>query len=115
MEAEVMSGNGIANVKVPATWKEDKYAWIFLGVMVLTLVAGAIMKVNLGILLLILNFAVMRSEEKLAAKDKMDWPSTWWCLIPPVYFWKRLTLLKQPRIHFWLWIGVAVGLSIILA
>ena len=73
------------------------------------------MKVNLGILLLILNFAVMRSEEKLAAKDKMDWPSTWWCLIPPVYFWKRLTLLKQPRIHFWLWIGVAVGLSIILA
>ncbi len=116
MEAEVKSGTGVVNVnyKIPANWKEDKYSWIYLGVMVLTLIAGAIMKVNLGIFAVIPYIVVMRMEKKLASKDGINMPSEWWALLVPVYLWQRLTILKQPRIHFWLWIGVTVGLCVIL-
>ncbi|MFA6103615.1 MAG: hypothetical protein WC721_15600 [Victivallaceae bacterium] len=116
MESEVKSGNVVANVnyKIPESWKQDKYSWIYLGVLVIAIIAESFINANLGKLVLIANFAIMRSEEKLAAKDSMSLPSKWWCLIMPVYLWLRLTVLKQPRIHFWLWIGVLIGLSIIL-
>ncbi len=116
MEAEVMSGNVVANVnyKIPANWKEDKYSWIYLGVTVLLMIAGAIINKPLGLFAAIPYIVVMRMEKKLASKDGINMPSEWWCLLVPVYLWQRLTILKQPRIHFWLWLGVAVGLSIIL-
>lgn len=100
--------------KIPANWKKDKYSWIYLGILVITIIAQWFIEMNLCIPALIANFAVMRGEVKLANSDGLSMPSKWWCLIMPVYIWRRLTMLKQSRIHFWLWIGVLIGLSIIL-
>ena len=101
--------------KIPANWKKDKYSWIYLGILVITMIAQWFIETNLCIPALIANFAVIRGEVKLANRDGLSMPSKWWCLIMPVYIWRRLTLLKQSRIHFWLWIGVLIGLSVILA
>lgn len=101
--------------KIPANWKKDKYSWIYLGILVITMIAQWFIETNLYLPALIVNFAVMRGEVKLANRDGLSMPSKWWCLIMPVYIWRRLTLLKQSRIHFWLWIGVLIGLSVILA
>jgi len=117
MEAEVKSENGVANVncKIPESWKQDKYAWMYLGVLVIVMIAGAITGRSLSLLYLIITYVIIRSEEKRAKQDGITWPSNWWALCPPVYLWQRLTVLKQPRIHFWLWIGVSIGLALVLA
>lgn len=117
MEAEAKSENVVANVnyKIPESWKQDKYSWIYLGVLVIVMIAGAITGRNLSLLYLIITYVTIRSEEKRAKKDGITWPSSWWALCPPVYLWQRLTVLKQPRIHFWLWIGVSIGLALVLA
>lgn len=34
-------------------------------------------------------------------------PSAWWCLVPPVYLWRRATCLGRPRLPAWGWLGSA--------
>lgn len=46
-------------------------------------------------------------ERKLKAAGHQA-PSSWWCLIIPVYLWKRATLLKQKRHYFWGWMAALV-------
>lgn len=117
MEAEIKSGNGVENVgyKIPANWKEDKYAWIYLGCVVITQIIIAFSGGGFIILYAIVTYLMMRKEENLAEKAGMWWPLMVWILFPIVYFWQRLTALKQPRIHFWIILGVSLGVSIIIS
>ena len=40
-------------------------------------------------------------------------PSAWWCLVPPVYLWRRATALGGSKAPFWAWFASTAGASVI--
>ena len=40
-------------------------------------------------------------------------PSAWWCLVPPVYLWRRAAALGGSKAPFWAWFASTAGASVI--
>jgi hypothetical protein len=92
---------------------DNRLAWgiaaVPLAGMVLELIAGS----PLTWVYLAANIVLCVLDERRLKAAGHQSPSSWWCLLIPVYLWKRSGLLGQSRKIFWCWLA-AFMLSITL-
>lgn len=111
---------GPANVPPPLAGADvyNGYVWTVAAIPVI----GSILELMLiGILggaatflYLIPNVVLCILDEKKLKGAGHKAPSSWWCLLIPVYLWKRATFLKQRKNYFWGW-GAAFVISIFIS
>ena len=102
--------------RIPKHWIDDGFAWLYLGVIIAggCIFTGYNLVVNksVGFLFPMICYgiaygAIASFEERQAKKKKVGitLPNLGWCLLMPIYLWKRLTVLRQSRHHFWIWLA----------
>ena len=79
------------------------------------IIACSIIGAFLGFCSLIIIVIIIIDEKQLKKAGYANVPSSWWALIPPVYFWKRANLLNHSKLYFWASIALPIVCSIITA
>lgn len=88
------------------------YVWLVVAIPIV----GAILELLLfdvlgaasALLYLVPNVVLCVLDERKLKAAGHQAPSSWWCLIIPVYLWKRATLLKHKKHYFWGWVAAMV-------
>jgi hypothetical protein len=97
----------------PKAWFTDVFAWIHV-IILITYAATSIILSAQGkepfpwiyLPYIMILCVVMYTEAREARRLQIILPSTFMVLLLPVYLWQRLSILKQPRHHFWIWMVV---------
>lgn len=92
---------------------DNRLAWGIVAVPLVGMVLEAITGSALTWLYLAANIALCILDERRLKAAGHEAPSSWWCILVPVYLWKRAGLLKQSKKIFWCWIA-AFALALML-
>lgn len=111
-------GNGAPRTSAPpplaANQIDNRFAW---GLVWAQLIFGLIEMVagsTIWWLFIGVNVGLCVADEKRLKAAGHPAPNSWWCLLVPVYLWKRANLLGQSKNYFFAWVAafvVAVVLS----
>lgn len=104
-----------AGAPTPSTSRsiDNRLAWGIVAVPLVGMVLEAITGSALPWAYLAANIALCVLDERRLKATGREAPSSWWCLLIPVYLWKRARLLKQSKKIFWCWVA-AFALSLMI-
>lgn len=96
----------------PMAWYTDTFAWVYLALLLAHACGSPVMIVNnidtlwLWPLYLVPLTVLVGIETRKANRLGISLPTGLLLVCVPVYAWRRLSALKQPRHHFWIWMAV---------
>lgn len=106
---------GSPTVPPPLTGSDidNRFVWAVIAVQLIGVIVEIFLKSQMWIFYLIVNTGLCLLDEWKLKKAGYNPPNGWWTLLVPVYLWKRSTVLKQNRAHFWLYNAALVASAIL--
>ncbi|WP_425928887.1 DUF4339 domain-containing protein [Pseudomonas sp. NyZ201] len=102
------TGHGPVAPPLAAAQVDNRYIWALIGGVVAFGVLELLTGKNYSFGYVGLCVAACVGDAKQLKASGHPAPNPWWCLVVPVYLWKRANLLGQKKHHFFAWFPAAL-------